>query len=215
MSVLPRYLPLFTADGNWIERPDLYLLARMGVRDSENDDVALQVYQAMCRSDNTTSTLSSFDQIIEKGQVRRDIHRRVMAGEVVLEMARIAASTSGPPTLAKAVDLAVFNHHREFSKSSPESLERVFRRGFSQYRNTAHLQATLVEARYGVDFESSLEETIVFLSRARAFELFIDNQVVKKVFRWSPWRVPTSVPIHPEFNAPPLSEEERAVIGEG
>ena len=40
-----RFLPLFDeANSEWIIRPDLYLLARMGVADDEDDIVVQQVY---------------------------------------------------------------------------------------------------------------------------------------------------------------------------
>lgn len=127
MSASHRFLPLFTPAGNWIERPDLYLFARMGSPDREDEDVIRQVYEAMCRSDNTQSELDSLGQTIERHHIRQKLSERLAAGQVVLELVRIAATTGKPPSEAKAVRLAAHNYHQTFRKSSQESLERNFR----------------------------------------------------------------------------------------
>lgn len=214
MSASPRFLPLFTPAGNWIERPDLYLFARMGSSDREDENVIRQVYETMCRSDNTQSKLDSLGQTIERHYVSKNLRERLAAGQVVLELVRIAATTGKPPTVAKALRLAAHNDHQTFRRSSQESLERNFRRGFSLFRNTAHLQAAMVfEEPSVLEVEGSPEKTEEFLSRARGFERFIDNNLSGNTFKWDPWRVPPQISIGSDIRVIPLTEQELRVIG--
>jgi hypothetical protein len=69
----------------------------------------------MCRSDNSRAELDSFDEMIAKGHVRQGVNERLQAGQVLLEMVHIAATTSEAPSQGKAVRLAAFNQHRRAS----------------------------------------------------------------------------------------------------
>jgi len=214
MNPSRRFLPLFTPDENWIERPDLYLLARMGSEDGEEEGVVRQVYEVMCRSDGTRTELDSFGKTVERHHIRQKLSERLAAAHVVLELVRIAATTGKPPSEAKALRLAAFNHHKTFRKSSLESLERNFRRGFSAYRNTAHLQAAMVLQEPSIlAIEGSVENTVRFLSRARGLERFMDNNLAGGSFKWSPWRVPPRIPITSDISVKRLTIHELMLIG--
>lgn len=215
MSSPRRYLPLFTPEENWIERPDLYLMARMDSADRADENVVSQVYEAMCRSNNSRARLDAFGQTIEKHHISKNLTERLWAGQVLLEMVRIAATTQKSPSQAKAVQLAAFNHHRVFSRSSAEVLQRNVRRGFTNFRNTAHLQAVLVLQDPDIsEIEGSMEQTVRFLSRARGLERFVDSHVAGRHFEWSPWRVPARIPIQSKILVNKLSNQELKVIGE-
>lgn len=215
MTIARRYLPLFTQEENWIVRPDLYLLARMGAPDSEDEEVIRQVHEAMCRSDNSRENLDSFGKNLERNHIRKNVRERVMAGEVVLEMVRITATTQRPPSENKSIRLAAANHLKKFQRSSEPSLARDFRRGFSNFRNTAHLQAAMVLGAPNIaDVECSLSNLVQFLARARALEHFIDNNLTSTNFKWSPWRIPPRIPANFKINLVSLTDQELRMIGE-
>jgi len=208
-----RYLPLKNDSGAWIERPDLFVLARMAVPDTEVDYVVVQIYDTVKRADNSSPLLNSFESDIEKRQIGRSLRLRIFAGQVVLEMVRIAASISKSPSAAQAITLASLNHHRASGRSSPEDLRREVKRGFSEYRNTAHLQAALVLAKPRIDeIEESRDALERFLGRARGFEYFFDTNVAHDGLPWTPWRIPKDIMPIFELDVPPLSREERRIL---
>jgi hypothetical protein len=208
-----RYLPLIQDNGEWIDRPDLFILARMGVDDTEGYHEADHVYASMTFRKDATERFSSFEKDIEARQVRKNMQLRLFAGQAILELVRIAATTHKPPSAAQGIRLAAFNHQRTFKRSSVESLEREVRRGLTKYRSTAHLQAAMVLGDPSVaDMEASPEGTKRFLARARGLETFVDNSVVSDSFEWNPWRVPVRVDANYDFNHKPLCQQERAFL---
>lgn len=213
--MIQRYLPLQGLDGRWIVRADLFVLARMSYQDAEEDAVVQQLYETLSNAKNNSEKLNTFEAVIEKRQIRQNLRQRWFAGLTVLELVRLAATTGNAPTASQGIRLVAFNQHRlEGRRATGESLEREVRKGFSQYRNTAHLQAAIIVADPSVsDIEISEEYMVAFLARARGLEVFIDNNVAQGDFRWQPWRVPTT--INPLFSIKirRLSTEERAAAG--
>lgn len=209
-----RYLPLLNGNHDfWRDRPDLFLLARMDASDKVEDAVVEQVYQTMRLSTNDSSELNSFEQTIERRHVRKNIKYRVFAGQVLLGIVRISASTNQPTSLAKAIQLSAFNQYKFSKKSTTENYAREARKGFSDFRNTAHLQAAMVYRDPAIDdIEGSEHHTTRFLSRARGFELFIDNNLGSPSFKWDPWRVPGHIPYETAIELPQLTAEERRVL---
>ncbi len=56
-----RYLPLYNEEGKWISRPDLYVLIRMSVTDSQGESVVSKAYRYVSEiSDNTTNELDDW-----------------------------------------------------------------------------------------------------------------------------------------------------------
>lgn len=205
-----RHLPIFDDAGHWIARPDLFLLARMAYRDKDEDEVVAQLYDVMCRADNTRSTLNLLEQDTSKRHVARQTRPRIFAGTVVLEYARIRATPAVKPTIAAAKKL-VARGQIEFDGKRAQfpSVLREVDKGFSEYRNTAHLQAALLmtDSRGGI-FEGSEAETVGFLSRARALETLLDVALAGERLKWSPWRIPERIPVGARFDFPPLDDDE-------
>ena len=214
---MTRYLPLKEPDGTWIERVDLYLLARLCYEDNEGHQVVRQLYDAMLRADNRTPALNSFERVIEEQIAKRNLRHRLFAGQVVLEMVRIAASTNELPTPAQAIRLVCFNQgQHDGSRASPASLEREVRKGWTNYRNTAHLQAAFVfQVLHGIEIEASEEGTLALLELAGAFERFIDTNVVSNSLTWDPWRVPLDARDGFLIDVKQLSAEEMLAVGIG
>lgn len=211
---MSRFLPLFDADYDfWRDRPDLFLFARMDANDKVEDAVVEQVYQTMRQSITTHPHLNSFEQTIERGHVRKNVKYRVFAGQVLIEMLRISENSNQPTSLAKAIQLSAFNQYKFSKKSTTENYAREARKGFSDFRNTAHLQAAMVYRDPAIDdVEGSEQRTTRFLSRARGFELFIDNNLVSPSFKWDPWRVPGHIPYETAIELPQLTAGERKVL---
>jgi hypothetical protein len=208
-----RYLPIVRLDGGWIERPDLFLIARMGYEDAADEQVVHQIHDAMVRANNSVASLNAFEQDIVNHHLRRAMRLRLFSGQVLLELVRIAATNNAPPSVAQGIRLAAFNEYRAKASSSEEGLNREVRRGFSKFKGTAHLQAAMVLADPSVgDIETSEEHMTRYLARARGLEIFIDNSVVSKSFSWSPWRVPTCIKPNFEINIKRLTPQEQAVI---
>jgi hypothetical protein len=191
-----RYLPVIDAAGNWIDFPFLFLLARMAYADNEDEAAVWQLYDFMRRY--PTEQITVLEKDIESRHVRHNLRLRLFAGSVVREIIRIAAAGRAPNTKA-AIRLAAHHHYARFNVSSPKHLEREVKRGFSDYRNTAHLQAAWLLLCQDFETETSKSDggTMRLLGRARAIEIFIDNNLAKPGFKWHPWRVPELV--EPEF----------------
>ena len=71
----------------------------------------------------------------------------MLAGEVVLEIARLNVMTGKTPSLNAARRLVAFNH-RQFQRKAKDSLMersvlREVERGFAKYQNIAHIRAAL------------------------------------------------------------------------
>ncbi|WP_366194602.1 hypothetical protein [Meridianimarinicoccus marinus] len=211
-----RYLPLLNSDGTWIDRPDLYVLARMGADDKQDTGVVWQIYNAMCGADESSLSLNDFEKNIEKWFIRKNIRHRVYAGHVLLEMVRISATTSRPPKVAEGVRLAASRTHEFKNSASYETHADEADKGFSKFRSTAHLQAAMVVADPSIaEVERSHTDMVRFLARARGFELFIDNSFANTRFKWDPWRVPACVPAETKFDLIRLSEAEKKLALRG
>lgn len=208
------YLPIFNKDGSWINRPDLFLLARMGAEDQCEPSEIYQIYKTMLSSDEASANLNRFEADIEKRFLRHDLRLRHYCGEVVLEAVRIFEETRECPSSNQAIKLVAFNSHEHSQRSSPEQLEREVRRGFASYRNTAHLQAAyLIMTFQGQSIELSEDNTLHFLGLARKFERFIDTCFTHQDFRWTPWRIPECVEEIGEMEFLRLTPEEKRVAG--
>ncbi|WP_161630533.1 hypothetical protein [Gemmobacter nectariphilus] len=208
-----RYLPIIRPDGSWIDRPDLFLLARMGYEDNADEQVVHQLHDAMVRADNTVPSLNAFEQDIAKRHLNRELRLRLFAGQTLLELVRIARTNNEPPSAAQGIRLAAFNQHRAKGRSSADDLKREVRKGFTAFRGTAHLQAAMVLADPSVgDIETSEDHLIRYLARARGLEIFIDNYVVSKSFKWNPWRVPACIDPNFYININRLTHQEQGVI---
>ncbi len=210
-----RYLPLFDGDGNWIDRPDLYLLARMAYPDREGDGVVAQLHQTMRNADNLREALNPLEADISKRHVARQTRPRILAGSVVLELARIAATPVVQPSIKAAIRL-VASGQTEFDgkRAQMASMVREVEKGFSEYRNTAHLQAAAIRARPSLEtMECSETGTIRFLSQARGFEMLLDEWLSDGRTKWHPWRVPPEVPATSDIPQPRLDQQEIDLIG--
>lgn len=209
-----RYLPLLEENGSWIARPDLFLFARMSYEDTQEDRTILQLHEFILNAGHISEPLNDFEADVDRKQLRRNLQHRILAGATVLEMLRIAITTSQPPSFRQGVRLVVFNEQRhEQKKSQNASLEREVRRAFSNYRSTAHLQAAMVLGKPRVDaMEASEEGTAQFLARARELENFLDQSVVGRTGNWNPWRVPETVEPSTDISTflEPLNADELA-----
>lgn len=208
-----RYLPLFDTDGKWIDRPDLYLFARMAYADQDDDEIVVQLYDTMRRTDNRREALNLLESDLARRHVARQSRARVLAGTVVLELARIAAVSCGRVSLKAAFRL-VATHQLGFDgkRAQVESVRREVEKAFSDYRNTAHLQAALLTAPSADAMECSEVETTRFLSYARGFEILLDEHLTGDRTKWHPWRIPERFPATPVIDLPALDEHERAIL---
>ena len=193
----PTYLQLFDKTGSWIPRPDYMLLAAMSCRDSVS---IKHTYETMLREDeenppSSNAPLSAFAEMTKAKVLERFVLPRVLAGEVVLELARIAATTRKPPTVNAARRLVAHKHGLHVkNKAVGETLSREVNRAFKDFRNTAHLQAVMVlDHSLFSEIEGNQAATSKFLGIARAFEQFIDANVTSASFQWSPLRVPIQI----------------------
>lgn len=206
------YLPLFRENGDWIERPDFMVLAAL----SQMTKIDTQhVYAAMLLEESlnpnqTSSGMSVFAKNIEKNTIRGNLTQRTLAGQVVLELARLAASTGKPPTVKAARRLVAFNQKEYTGKPTLESsFLREIEKSFSDFKDTLHLQAAMVcDPQLLASIEGDERSLRKFLGVARAFEGFIDSNVVSKSFKWTPWRVPTQIKSVSELNFSSLTDQE-------
>lgn len=206
-------LPVFSKPGEWVDRPDLLILAHMASPDEAVPRDIKQLYDLMRASGNEPSRLNALEQIVEKDIVRRDLRLRLLAGQLVLELVRIAATTKKPPSFLNGVRLTAYNEHRRSGTSSPEGLEREVRRGFQRYASTAHLQAAMIVGDPTIaEVEGSLTDTIRFLARARGLEGFMLRSVVSQKFSWKPKKIPEAITSNFNINIKTLSEDELSRI---
>lgn len=209
-----RYLPLFDGDGNWIDRPDLYLLARMAYADRDGDEVVAQLHETMRSAHNLREALNPFEADISDRHVARHKRPRALAGSVVLELGRIVATPGVRPSIKAAIQLVAIGQ-KEFDRKRAQlaSIVREVEKGFSDYRNTAHLQAAAIRARPSLEtIECSEPGTIRFLSQARGFEMLLDEWLSEGRTKWHPWRVPPEVPATSDIPQPRLEQQEIDLI---
>jgi hypothetical protein len=210
------YLRIFEDDGSWIARLDYMLLAAM----SEPDWASVeQLYSAMLREDELNppesgESLSKFGEKVKSGTLEQSVRARVIAGEVVLELARLASATGKPPTVTAARKLVALNRERHKSKATPPTIMRDVEKSLTMYRNTAHFQAVAVlDPDLFAKIEDSEEATLRFLGLARAFEEFMDANVVSAKFKWAPVRVPQQIQAIYDINLVPLLKQELRAAG--
>lgn len=213
---MPRFLPIKNPDGSWIDRPGLYVLSLMSYEDKLGLEVVEQLFAAMHRPMSESPDLNPLERDIADRHLKRHLRHRLFAGQAVLEMVRIAATTKKSPSQAQAVRLVALNQGEfDRNKAIPASLEREIRKGLADYRSTIHLQAAMVLHRPSVSvIETSLEGLIQFLTFAKAIETFIDNNVVSEAFIWDPWRVPMEAPRPFNIEVSRLSQKELDLINE-
>lgn len=207
-----RYLPLFRSDGTWIDRPDLYLLARLNCPDSQDDEVE-QIYHVLRSSDPSKARLGDFERKVQRWAIRQYVPLRDRAAEVVLYAWRIQETTHHRPSINQVLHLVALEVQRVRKQDSLEFVFREVRRGFTKYRSTAHLQAAfLLRAYEGATFEGDEAEGLRFLAYAKSLELVMDEVARGSPLKWDPWRVPES--ISPQISRPPsLTDEEVDALG--
>ncbi|MCR8724553.1 hypothetical protein [Frigidibacter sp. ROC022] len=166
----------------------------MAQPDKVDEKVVLQAYRTLLRSDLSTSGINPFEKLLARA-VTGHFRHRIYAGQVMIELVRIAQATGKPPSTGAAIRLVAWNQFQHSGTSSIETLEREVRAGFSDFRNTSHLQASITVFQEE-DNSSWLDDTNVMehLGFARALEEFFDANVVTEKVKWNPWRVPASVP---------------------
>lgn len=211
---VPTYLRLFDDVGGWIARPDFMVLSAI----SEPDPMSVEhTYSSMLvedklNPDTTEGQMSVFATRLKRTVIEKHMKERVLTGEVVLELARLASATRKPPTVNAARRLVADKHHHFFGTGTLNTIEREVEKSFTLFRNTAHLQAAAVlEPSLIVAMEGSETACRKFLGIARAFEEFIDANVVSEAFQWSPLRVPTQIDRLSVIEFLPLSDQELAV----
>lgn len=211
MSGSSKYLRLFQHNGDWIERPDYMVLAAL----STSDEISIEhIYEAMVLEEKINPSLdqdefSQYAQKLREQSIKGDLPNRVLAGEVVLELARLAYTTQRPPTSLAAIRLVTYNHFKRFPKSSPISVDSKVVKAFRRYRKTAHLHAVAVyDPQLLEDIEGDQASLQTFLGLARAFEGFIDDNVLADTFKWQPLRVPEQIARVSEITFKPLTDEE-------
>lgn len=208
-----RYLPICNEDGSWIDRPDLFLLALMGAPDTTDIVDVWQIHAAMLVP-APIDRITEFEKGVEKKHIRGDTRLREFAGGVVLEALRLSHATQQPPSATKAIELATWNHIQFVGSRDEESMKREIRRGFKMFMNTCHLQAALyLDDPPLNEIVASEADFIAFLSRARAFEEFFDNNLQSDKLRWNPWRIPQKIKPNYRLDGFPLTKEELAAIG--
>ena len=121
----------------------------------------------------------------------------------------MASATGKPPTVIAARQLVAFKRKQFGAKATPATITRDVEKCLQMYRNTAHFQAVAVlDPALFANIEASEEATIRFLGLARAFEQFIDANVVSEKFKWAPVRVPHQIQAIYHINFIPLSKQE-------
>lgn len=195
-AVEPKYIRLFDAAGNWIARPDFMVLAVL----SETEPMSIEhTYATMMLEEEMNpaaalSPMSASGLRLKERVIEKNMKARVQTGEVVLELARIAAATMAAPTINAARRLVSHHHHARFGTGVLTSTIREVEKSFERFRDTAHLQAAaVIEPSLATELEGNEVSCLRFLGLAKAFQQFIDANVVSKSFKWSPYRVPEQI----------------------
>ena len=212
-SNVTKYLRLFDDHGEWITRPDYMVLAALSRPDLNSIE---HTYRSMLLEDDINPPheghpLSDFASDFERSVIRRRIKQRSIAGEVILELARLAASTGKSPSITTARKIVSYNQSKYFRSGTARTTYRRVEQAFSEFRDTAHLQATVgLDPSALVKMSGDKTEIIHFLSIARGFQEFIEAGVLSKSFKWSPLRVPEQIPALYSIKFIPLPNEELA-----
>ncbi|WP_050526210.1 hypothetical protein [Pseudorhodobacter aquimaris] len=212
------YLRVFDANGAWIARPDFMIYAAM----SESEKMSMEhIYASMLLEQqinppNMDGNLTEFAQRLKKIVFESGMRQRVWAGEFVVELARLAAATGRPPTISAARRLVAFNHHQYFRTGDTKNISREVERSFSKFRNVSHFHAVaVIEPSLLTELEGDVGKCLRFLGLARAFEGFMDSNVVSKAFNWSPLRVPVQIDRISAISFRALSQQELAAARMG
>jgi len=210
------YLRLFDSGGNLIDRPGYMVIAAL----SSPDLISIEhTYRSMLSEDELNPLmdglpLSAFGSTLDKKFIRGRVRERSLAGQVVIELVRLAASTGKSPTVNAARRLVSYNHSKHFRLGNPTSSLRSVEKAFREFRNTAHFQATAALDPFLIEKVICDDaEAIKFLGMARGFEEFVDAEVTSDSFKWSPLRVPKQIPPVYSIKIKSLSDEELAVAG--
>lgn len=181
------------------------------------------LYREMVREDQENPASSSpalSQRALRRGQKelakRESLH--VLAGEVVLEIARLNVMTGKTPSLNAARRLVAFNH-RQFQRKAKDSLMersvlREVERGFAKYQNIAHIRAALhyILASDG-EIEAGEYSFRRLLGIARTFEGIIDRIEATGPFSWMPLRIPPQIECVLNLHFAEMTAEELAAAG--
>lgn len=211
-----RYLKIFGPNGDWISRPDYYILATIFEPELET---ALHTYYFMLREDelrlsSTENKASQFVKRMEGIFTNKSLYKqREIAGHVMFELVRIAAVTGKSPSLVSAYHLAAHWYQAEYGHGIQKSADRIIRRHFKTFRDTVHLLAAFVyEPNLVEDLEGDEKSLRRFLRLAKGFEQFFDNNVTKTEIPWNPYRIPQQIePIY-SIRFDGLTHEERDLL---
>jgi len=214
MTIEKRYLPLFDKEGAWaLQRPDIYVLIRMSVREDQGDDIVEQSYKYMVEgSDNTRAGLNEVEALLEQKYISGHKIDRRYAAMVLTELVRLSLNGE-EPTVGKALKLVAHELRAESPQTQEESYIGRAKTAFSKWRSTCHLQAAFrIQIAGSKIFEADLERFNKFLAIAKALEIFVDDTCARGKLTWNPWRVPEQVA--PAFSGQitQFSAEERALI---
>lgn len=212
-----RQLRIFDAKGNWINRADLMVLAAA----SHSAEFEIEsLYRAMVEEDVENPAVESSSlspRALRRGQ--KEIARRgslhILAGEVVLEIARLTTLTGRTPNLNSARRVVAFNHRQFQGKGMDSAVERrVLReveRGFTKFRNIAHIRAALHYVLLE-DGQIGPGEDVFrrILGIARTFENMVDRIASNGTVAWSPLRIPRQIEPVSDFVFAPMTREEIA-----
>ena len=220
------YMRLFGPDGAWIPRPDYMILSVMSVPDLTTagqktpDLISIEhLYKTMLAEDElnpaaTDGHLSTYAANAKNDFIKRFMTERVYAGQVVVELVRIAEATGEPPSVNAARRLVAYNHHEHFRTGAPDGARRAVEKAFRRFQSSAHLQAVMILKRSLLkELEGSEEKCREFLGTARAVESFVDNNVVSDSFKWNPLRVPETIEKVSKIDFPRLSDRELKAAG--
>lgn len=192
------------------------LVIRLAYPGSKVEEHAPSLHRMMLTADDSRPELNLIENDLHKRHIARKLRLRNFAGCVVGELFRMSITPGIQPSTTAAVRLAAHSQHQATGRVTtlPESLEREFKRGFSLYRDTSHLHAAALLNNPGIsDIELSEPGLLGFLSRARAFENFLDGVLRGPGTKWDPWRVPPELPAAPIPGWPPLNEQEIGIAG--
>jgi len=205
------YLRLFEPDGSWIERPDYMVLAALADPDPS---IMEHIHASMLKEDAINQyadgeSLTRFGEDIKARNLERRVERRLCAGSVVLELCRLARATGKPPRVSAAQRLVGYHRHQVRKYSLEETALRQVKDYWSEFLNTSHLQAAAVYDPSLIEqMEGDEGATLKFLGLARAFETFVDANVVSNHFKWSPIRIPKEIEAASKIEFIPLSNQE-------
>jgi hypothetical protein len=215
-----RYLPICTENGEFVERPEIILLA---AHVSPNIDDIEKIAHTISEDIDEFSEFNSkpeysseFSRIIgEKYFESIGIKsERKMVSSFINSAILIRNTTNLRPSLNKSVKLAAYGMHQDSKTGSPEGKERAISRAHKKYRNTLHIiSANLLSRRLIREIGDDRQALIHYLGIARSVEYFIDSYMISPHFTWNPFRIPEHIPMIDLPAMVPLDSNERAAIG--